>query len=299
MSPWECPGAFALVPYVEHHFGIYHVEGGLSQLSSALAKAFVEDKGDLKLNSEVVEILIKEGRAYGVKLRTGEEILADKIIMNADFAYGANNLFAPQVLRKYSPVKLSQKKYSCSTMMLYLGLRTEYDLPHHSIVFADKYKKNVDDVFSGRLSEEDFSLYVCNPSRLDKTLAPAGHSALYVLIPVPNNQAGLDWSLESASMRERALDIIEKRLGLHDLRQQIAVEKIITPADWEVDYNVYLGAVFNLGHQLSQMLWFRPHNKFEEVENVYLVGGGTHPGSGLPTIYKSGQIVAELIDKGE
>lgn len=297
MSPWECPGAFAMVPYVEHQYGIYHLEGGLSQASTALGKVFTEEGGELKLNSEVAEILVREGQAYGVKLKSGEEILADKIIMNTDFAYGASKLFTPKLLKKYSPVKLGKKKYSCSTMMLYLGLKTTYDLPHHSIVFADKYKQNVEDIFAGRLSESDFSLYVCNPSALDKTLAPVGHSALYVLIPVPNNQFGLDWKEESGKIRERALDIIERRLGLIDIRQQIEVEKIITPTDWQNDHYVYQGAVFNLGHQLRQMLWFRPHNKFEEIENVYLVGGGTHPGSGLPTIYKSGQIVANLINQ--
>ncbi len=298
MSPWECPGAFAMVPYVEHHYGIYHIEGGLSQSAVALGKAFVEEGGELKLNSEVVEILVRSGYAYGVKLKSGEEIFADKIIMNTDFAYGANSLFAPKLLKKYSPAKLSKKKYSCSTMMLYLGLKKTYDLPHHSIIFADKYKENIEDIFAGRLSGQDFSLYVCNPSVLDKTLAPVGGSALYVLIPVPNNQAGLDWQTKSQEIRDYALDIIEKRLGLADLRQQIEVEKIITPNNWQNDYYVYQGAVFNLGHQLRQMLWFRPHNKFEEVGNVYLVGGGTHPGSGLPTIYKSGQIVADLINQG-
>ena len=90
---------------------------------------------------------------------------------------------------------------------------------------------------------------------------------------------------------------MESRGGFTDLRSHIEVEKIITPDNWEKDYNVYLGATFNLGHQISQMMIWRPHNVFEEIKNCYLVGGGTHPGSGLPTIYESGRITADCIIK--
>jgi phytoene desaturase len=179
--------------------------------------------------------------------------------------------------------------------MLYLGVNKKFDLKHHSIVFADDYQKNVQDIFGGQLTEKDFSVYLRDASAVDSTLAPAGKSALYVLVPVPNNRAGIDWSKKTPIIRHQVLEILEKKLGLTGLTEAIEVEKIITPDDWEKDFNVYLGAVFNLSHRLDQMLWFRPHNKFEELDNCYLVGGGTHPGSGLPTIYESGRIVAKLL----
>lgn len=297
MSPWACPGAFAMVPYVEQQFGIYHVEGGLSQISVAMAKALVEDGGLIHYVAKVKEIIIEKGQAKGVRLEDGRECLAEAVIMNADFAYGMSNLITPKVLKKYTPERLAKKKYSCSTFMLYLGLKKEYKLNHHTIIFAKDYKQNVDDIFAGRLTDKDFSIYVQNAGVSDKTLAPAGHSTFYVLVPVPNNQSGLDWAKLAPIVREQALDILEERLGLSDLRKMIEVEKVVTPADWESDLNVKYGAVFNLGHQLNQMLWFRPHNRFEEIENLFLVGGGTHPGSGLPTIYESGRIVANLIKK--
>lgn len=297
MSPWECPGAFAMVPYVEHKFGIYHIEGGLSKIPEAMAKAFLEDGGKINYGAEVKEIILKNKKAIGVRLIDGKEVFADKVIMNADFAYGMNNLIPKNVLKKYSPAKLAKKKYSCSTFMLYLGLNKEYNLNHHTIIFAKDYKKNVEDVFSGRLTEKDFSVYVQNACKTDKTLAPAGKSTLYILVPVANNQADIDWKKVAPAIREQAIDIIEERLGVTGIRDAIEVEKVITPDEWEKDFNVQYGAVFNLGHQLTQMLWFRPHNRFEEIKNMYLVGGGTHPGSGLPTIYESGRIVANLIKK--
>lgn len=295
MSPWECPGAFALVPYVEHETGVWHVEGGLSELARAMADAVKEMGGKIHYNTAVASLLIKNKKVYGVKLADGREVLADRVVVNADFGYVMNNLVPPGILKKWSPAKLKKKKMSCSIFMMYLGVKRTTDLPHHSILFAKDYRQNVKDIFSGRMTDKDFSLYIRDATKTDPTLAPKGKSALYVLIPAPNNRSGLNWDQLKKKVRQQALDILTDRFGLKDLEKDIEVEKIITPADWADDYNVYEGAVFNLGHQLTQMIWFRPHNRFEELKNLYLTGGGTHPGSGLPTIYQSGKIVAELI----
>ena len=131
----------------------------------------------------------------------------------------------------------------------------------------------------------------------DPTLAPEGKSALYILTPVPNNRSGIDWEAEKDRFAEHVLDQVVERTELKDLRDHIEVRKIITPKNWEQDYNVYLGATFNIGHELLQMMYFRPRNRFEEFSNCYLAGGGTHPGSGLPTIYESARISANLLCK--
>lgn len=150
-------------------------------------------------------------------------------------------------------------------------------------------------IFQGRPLPDNFSLYIHNPSVIDPTLALPGHSALYVLVPVANNRSGIDWDQEKESLRERVLTLIEQKTPLKDIRSHIRAMKIITPKEWENDYNVYLGATFNLAHSIKQMLYFRPHNRFEELDGVYLVGGGTHPGSGLPTIYQSALISSALL----
>lgn len=147
----------------------------------------------------------------------------------------------------------------------------------------------------GKLPDNDISFYVRDTSTTDPDLAPTGKTPLYVLVPVPNNTTNIDWQKEKSNFRQITLDALKNRLDLKDIEEQIEIEKIITPTEWENDYNVYKGAVFNLGHQLRQMLWFRPHNHFEEAENIFLTGGGTHPGSGLPTIFESGRIAARLI----
>lgn len=293
MSPWECPGTFTILPYIEHTFGIHHPIGGLNQISHAMAKVFTEEGGHLHLQKTVQKISTKNGKATGVVLEDGSTHEADIVVINADFAHAMQTLLEEKDRPHYTDAKLEKKGYSCSTFMLYLGVKKQFDLPHHSILFAKDYKKNVEEIVSGAPLGEDFSLYVQNASATDPTLAPEGCSTLYVLVPVANQRSGISWEEEKMRLREKVLDAMETRGGFAGVREVIEIEKIITPADWEKD--VYNGAVFNLAHTLSQMLYFRPHNQFEDLKNCYLVGGGTHPGSGLPTILESGKICADMI----
>lgn len=296
MSPWECPGFFIILPFIEHRFGVFHVEGGLSKISEAMARVFEERGGRLHLHTPVKQIIVEEGRAKGVVLEDGRTIQADEVVINADFSYAMTHLLPKGTLKKYAPEKIAQKKFSCSTFMLYLGIDKIYPgVPHHTIVFAKNYRENVQDIFQRLTLSEDVSFYIRNSSVRDQTVAPPGKSGLYVLVPAPNTRSKIDWATKKAGFRDHVLSLIEERTSMKDLRAHIIEERIITPEDWEAQ-NVYLGATFNLAHSIDQMLYFRPHNKFEEIDHCYLVGGGTHPGSGLPTIYQSGRIAAHLID---
>ena len=297
MSPWDCPGLFTIIPYIEHSMGIYHVMGGLCRISDAMAKVAQEHGAEIRLNSPVKRLLLEGRRVRGVELEGGEEIKADETVLNADFAHAMTTLVPPNTLRRHSPEKLARRQYSCSTYMLYLGLDTVYPVDHHVISFANDYRRNLEEITHSKTLSEDFSFYVRNASVTDPALAPTGHSAIYVLVPVPNQTSGIDWEKEKLPFRERVLDAMIERLPMPNLRHHIKAERIITPADWQGPANVYLGATFNLAHTLKQMLYFRPHNQFEELDQCYLVGGGTHPGSGLPTIYESARISANLISK--
>ena len=297
MSPWECPALFTMLPYLEHDYGIYHVIGGLNRIPSAMAEVIKESGGNIHTDCAVKSLIIENNSVKGIKLHNGEEVRGDEVIVNADFAHAMANLVEPGVLKKYDSQKLEKREYSCSTFMLYLGLDTVYDLPHHTIVFAKDYRTNIRNIFNNKILSQDFSFYVHNASMTDASLAPPSKSALYVLIPMPNNDSGIDWQAQCQLMREQALDTLGTRLGLTNIRERIECEKMITPQSWESDENVYKGATFSLSHKFSQMLYWRPHNRFEELDNCYLVGGGTHPGSGLPTIYESARISSNLISK--
>lgn len=297
MSPWECPGIFGMLPYMEHANGIYHVEGGLSQISNKMAEVIKENGGKIHLNSPIKKIITENKLAKGILLETGEEIYGDSIVLNADFAYAASNLFDDGLLKKYSKEKLKKKSYSCSTYMLHLGIDKEYDEPHHQIVFAENYRENISDIFNKKKLPDDISVYIRNSSINDKTVAPKGHSSIYILVPVPNNESNINWDDEKSDFRKKIFKILKENTSFTDLEDHIIEEVVVTPKNWEMDFNVFFGATFNLSHKMSQMLYFRPRNRFEEIKNCYLVGGGTHPGSGLPTIYESARISSNLIEK--
>lgn len=295
MSPWDCPGLFAILSYIEHAFGVYHTRGGLCRISEAMASAARERGAEIRLETAAKAIIIDGRKAAGVLLESGEQVEADEVVINADFGYAMENLFPEGFLRKYSPARLARRDFSCSTFMLYLGLDRVYDLPHHTIFFADDYRRNVDEVFTAKRLSRDVSFYVRNASVSDPTLAPEGCSAVYVLVPCPNLRGEIDWEREKSGFRDLVLDRMEERGGMKGIRSHIKAELEITPRNWRDDYNVYAGATFNLAHNFGQMIYLRPHNQFEECGSCWLVGGGTHPGSGLPTIYESGRITANLI----
>lgn len=298
MSPWKAPGTFSIISYIEHGGGIYHVRGGLNRISETMAKAVREKGGTIRLSSPVKELLIEDGSCRGALLESGERLEADCTVLNADFAQAMTHLVPERYRPRYTDEKLRRKRYSCSTFMVYLGLDTVYEgLEHHSIVFADDYRSNVEDITKTLRLSEDFSVYIQNASRVDPSLAPPGGSTIYLLVPVPNNESGIDWDAVKKEFRDKVVAAAEARGGLDGLSRHIVTETVITPLDWEREMDVYKGATFNLSHDIGQMLYLRPHNEFEEFRDCYLVGGGTHPGSGLPTIYESGRISAELIMK--
>jgi phytoene desaturase len=297
MSPWESPGAFSILSYIEHAYGVYHIRGGINQLTKAMAKVCEELGVTIKLNSEVEKIVTKNKGIEGFYLRNGEFIQADEFVINGDFGHIMSNVVEPGVLKKYSPEKLEQKQYSCSTFMMYLGVNKRFDLAHHNILFAKDYRKNVEEITKHKLLSEEPSIYIQNAIVSDDTVAPEGKSTLYILVPVPNNLSKIDWEQATPKLRALVIQMLEQKLGVENVEQYIEQEKIITPTDWEQKIGVYKGATFNLGHNLGQMLVFRPRNKFEELGKCWLVGGGTHPGSGLPIILESARITANGILK--
>ena len=197
--------------------------------------------------------------------------------------------------RRWSDRRIAGKQFSCSTFMLYLGLDGRYDeLPHHTIYIAEDYRRNLEDIETRHVLSADPSFYVQNASVTDPSLAPRGASTLYVLVPVTHQHPNVDWRRERRRYRRVALDQLA-RLGLGDVESRIRYEKVVTPDDWASGFQIYRGATFNLAHSFSQMLHLRPHNRFDEVDGLYLVGGGTHPGSGLPVIFESARISSRLL----
>lgn len=293
MSPFRCPSLFTILSYLEYEHGIFHPIGGCGAISRAMARVAERLGVEFRLSSPVDRIAFEGKRARGVEVGAMRHD-ADAVVINADFAHAVPRLIPAELRQDWSDRKIEKARYSCSTFMLYLGLdRTFPELAHHTVVLSEGYRENIAQIEAGEIPEVP-SLYVQHAGATDPTLAPPGHTALYVLVPVPNLLKQPEWPAHCARYREIALDRLQS-LGLPDLRPHIRYERIVAPQDWESEYAVGFGATFNLSHELPQMLYFRPGNRFRDVQGVYLVGGGTHPGSGLPVIYEGARITTGLM----
>jgi phytoene desaturase len=293
MSPFRCPSLFSILSFLEYEHGVFHPIGGCAAVTAAMARVAGRLGVEIATDCPVEEVLFEGRRAVGVRTAAGLES-ARAIVMNADFARAMQRLIPDRLRRRWSNRNLARKKFSCSTFMMYLGVEGTFDLPHHNIHIAEDYARNLDEIERQHVLSEDPSFYVQNACVTDPSLAPRGHSALYVLAPVTHQHPNVDWSRERDRFRARMLRQMAKA-GFTDVERRIRFERVVTPDDWDTKYEVHLGATFNLAHSLDQMLHLRPHNRFEDVDGIYLVGGGTHPGSGLPVIFESARISTRLL----
>jgi phytoene desaturase len=293
MSPFRCPSLFSILSFLEYEYGVWHPLGGCGAVSQAMARVCREMGVEICLGESVEEILFAGKKAVGVRTANGIHH-ADSIVVNADFARAMERMVPDYLRRRWTNQKLAKKKYSCSTFMMYLGVEGTFDLPHHTIHISDDYVKNLDDIENKHVLSADPSFYVQNAGVTDPTLAPKGHSALYVLAPVTHQHPNVDWNRERGPFRELLYRQLAKA-GYGNIADRVRYERIITPAEWDTRYEIYRGATFNLTHSLDQLLHLRPQNRFEDLDSVYLVGGGTHPGSGLPVIYESARITSRLL----
>lgn len=294
MSPFRCPSLFSILSFLEYEHGVFHPIGGCGAVTAAMARIAKEMGVEICLDQPVEELLVENGEARGV--RTSERTIpADAVIVNADFAEAMRKLLPAKHRRRWTDRRIETRKYSCSTFMMYLGIEGRYDdVAHHTIYLAENYQQNLRDIEGLHRLSENPSFYVQNASVTDPTLAPAGHSTLYILLPVTHETEGVNWAQEQGRFRELALEQI-KRIGITNLEERIRTERIIDPTCWREEFDLHKGATFSMAHSLTQMLHLRPHNRFEDVRGMYLVGGGTHPGSGLPVIFQSARISSKLL----
>ncbi len=234
MSPFRCPSLFSILSFLEYEYGVFHPIGGCGAITTALARVARRMGVEIHLDEPVEEVVIEGRRAVGLRTREGL-YRADAIVLNADFARAMERLFPDAKLRRWNRRKIAQKKFSCSTFMLYLGIEGRYDLPHHNIHIAADYARNLDEIENRHVLSQDPSFYIQNASVTDPTLAPAGMSALYFLVPVTHQHPNVDWSRERDRFRALALQKAAQA-GFTHLEPRIRYERILTPDDWEQQY---------------------------------------------------------------
>ena len=296
-NPFDAPSIYAMIHYLEREWGIHYAKGGTGALVAAMGKLFAELDGKVQFNTEVVEIIVKGRKTTGVRLSDGTVLQADHVVSNADVAWTYRNLIAAENRRTYPDWRIDSMKYSMSLFVIYFGTKRRYTdtkLTHHNIILGERYEGLLADIFRQKRVSDDFSLYLHMPTTTDSSIAPPGHENFYVLSPVPHLGSKTDWRTAAKPYRDSIIKFLEKNY-LPDLEANIVAEHYVDPLHFQNTLNSHLGAAFSIQPILMQSAWFRPHNQAEDIDNLYFVGAGTHPGAGLPGVLSSSIIVENLI----
>ena len=297
-NPMKVPAIYAMIHFVEKTWGIHYAKGGTGALVAGLVKKFEDMGGRLRVNAPVKRILVENRTAKGVELEDGEEIAADVVVSNADYATTYLKLVDKAHRRINRDALVKFRKQSMSLMVIYFGYErrdNDPDLRHHNIILGPRYEALLDEIFEQKVMSPDFSQYLHIPTLTDPTLAPPGHHAAYTLIPVPNNASGIDWDIEGPKLSARVMNFLEERGYIPDLAARLKHMSFITPDYFSETLGSYLGNGFGVEPVLTQTAFFRPHNKSEDVHNLYLVGQGTQPGGGTPSVMMSAKMTAREI----
>ena len=299
ISPFNGPNIYTLIPVATQLYGLWYLKGGMYSFIDALSKLIIEFGGIIKNEVTVDEIIFSEDKCVGIKTSQGIK-KADIIVCNADFPYVMKSLVKDEYYKdKYTDKKLSEMKYSCSTFIIYLGLKKKYpQLSVHNIYLGKNFKEGVESAFKGTLPK-NYSLYIYCPSRIDKSMAKNDGECLNIMLRVPNLFfKEITWNKHTINM---LTDIILSELksikGLEDIEGNIEYKNYLTPLDMESKFNAYGGTAFGLSPNLMQTNYFRPHFKSSKADNLFFVGSSLHPGPGVSLVLNSSRLVAEEILK--
>lgn len=298
-NPFETTSIYSMIHYLEREWGVHYAMGGTGSIVNGLVKLINEQGGEVHLESEIDEILVENGKAKGIRLKDGQIHNADIVVSNADVAFTYKNLIDKKHRKKYTDRKIERTKYSMSLFVIYFGTKKRYNgtnLEHHNIILSERYKGLLEDIFSKKKLSDDFSLYLHMPTKTDPSMAPEGHEAFYVLSPVPHLDGDVDWNEMAPKYRDAIMQFLEDNY-LPDLQENVVAEHYIDPLHFQNDLNSFKGSAFSVEPILTQSAWFRPHNRSEDVEDLYFVGAGTHPGAGLPGVLSSAKIAEDLIEE--
>ena len=294
-NPFDTTSIYGLIHYLERAHGVHFAMGGTAAITGALGDLMARQGINVQLNTTVRQIRVDEGVATGVTLADGSSMDADVIVSNADPAHLYTTMIRPEDQAASARLKLAVAEFSMGLFVLYFGTTRQYpNVAHHTIWLGERYRELLADIFHDKILAEDFSLYLHRPTATDASFAPSGCDSFYVLCPVPNLKAAVDWAVEGPRLQARIVAALDKTI-LPGLGDCITSDFTMTPENFRSDYLSAYGAGFSVAPLFRQSAWFRFHNRAEGIRNLYLVGAGTHPGAGLPGVLCSAKVLDALV----
>jgi phytoene desaturase len=284
-NPFRVPAIYGALVYLQFLDGVWYPRGGVYSVVEAMARAL-----DVRCGAPVERIESAGGRVTGVLLATGERLAADAVVSNADV------LRTHELCGLRAPVRTPRTTMSC--LLLYLGLdRTFERLEHHTLLVGRGYRRFIRDVTRAGRMPPTFSTYLHAPSRTEPGMAAPGGDSVAVLLPVPNLRARIDWRRAADGIRDALLADLEATFGLAGLRDAIVAEHRMTPEDFARELGAVDGNAFAIEPTLHQSGSLRPPNRDRRLRGLYHVGGGTHPGAGIPGVLLGAEITAALVSQ--
>ena len=292
-NPFTTTSIYGLILYLEKKWGIHYSMGGTGQIINGLEKLMLEEKINIIKGKEVKELITKNKKITSVKLNDGSEIKTDNVICNADPPAVYSNLISEK-LSTFFKWKMKRMEYSMGLFVYYFGTKIKYEnVEHHTIKFGEKYEEHLNDIFNNKKLNNDISYYLHRPTASDQSMAPIGNDCFYVLVPVPNNQSGINWEEKGEVMKNLVIEKMEDLMP--NLRKNIVEDFYLTPDYFENELNTKFGSGFSIQPKFTQSAYFRFHNKSEIYDGLYFVGAGTHPGAGVPGVLSSAKVLDKII----
>lgn len=287
-APFSTPGIYSLLPYAEHAYGVWMLEGGYAALPAILGEELKRRGVTFRLHAEVQSLSVVDGVCRG--LTSGSELEAyDGVLYNGDFP-NIHNLLDAGTLpakRRFRP--------SSGCVLLYVGANRRWEkMLTHQFFLPQSLQANLKQVFRHSQLPEDPSFYVFNPAALDSNAAPAGESVLYFLIPVPNS-TDMFWEEGAEALAERVIASADER-GFDGLRQSVKWLKIRTPLEAERD-GLYGGGSFGIAPVLWQSGVYRPQPRPFPIRRLAAAGASVHPGGGVPIVMQGARMAVNQLIK--
>ena len=303
-NPLSVPAIYSMIHFVEKTWGVHYVMGGTGALIEGMLKKYHELGGEIQYNAEVEKISLSDKKTFfskpsvsGVKLKNGKKLKSNIVISNGDYANTYMKLINNKDRRWNKDWKIKRMSYSMSLVVIYFGFKTDksLDLRHHNIILGPRYEELLSDIFNRKILAKDFSQYLHIPTITDKSLAPKGHHAAYTLIPVPNNASKIDWSVQGKILTDKVLSFLDNEGYIPGLQENLVHSEFITPDYFENTLNSHLGNSFGVEPKLIHSAFFRPHNRSEDINGLYLVGASSQPGAGTPSVMMSAKMTARAL----
>lgn len=299
-DPVNVTSMYILVSHLEKAFGVHYAMGGVQAMADAMVGVIRDQGGTVLLDREVDEITVADGRASGVTLVDGARIDADIVVSNSDPGHTYDRLLRNHPKKRWTPARLKRARWSMGLFVWYFGTRDTADMwgdvGHHTILNAPRYTGLLNDIFIKKRLAEDMSIYLHRPSVTDPSCAPVGDDTFYALAPVPNltGADAVNWAEMCEPYRRKVAQVLDDKL-IPGFEDRLSASEIFTPDTFATRYLSPHGAGFSLEPRIFQSAWFRPHNVSEELAGLYLVGAGTHPGAGIPSVVASSEVLTQLV----